>query len=234
MYKIGVSLLGSLNICSFVDCVKVIESLKKFGISIFEIPFFGDYNKNQASIKMIINEKVIFSVHADKNLLDLSNIEFIKRLLSLGKYLRTLECKILVIHPSKNISLQKILIMKQLLPDIQISFENTLENDEMNIFLDSINEYMNCSITIDIAHACFNKTNIKYINSHYLVTHFHVRGYSIEKKYKRFTDLDNSIWKYVLDNYDNKVFILEYPYDEINEIANDFERINYVLHNQRR
>lgn len=211
-----------MNVSNLI--LSVFENTK---LTTFEIPFLGlnhlDY-LNDLKSKYPIS---FFSVHASKTIFQKSNEEIIKYFYLLNKFCSVLDCKCVVVHPPDIINIFKLKLAISLLTDATISIEN-VTNEAFNLYLESKEATKMC---MDLSHYLFLKqSNIfSYIRPH--ISHWHIRGYSENKKYTRLCDKDFiesnklDLKKIRVANHSN-ILILEYPYDNVSEIKEDIELIH--------
>ena len=213
MKKIGFSLLPYQS----TVYSSIIKALQDMSVDIFEFPYF-EIDRIDSTIKNIKPH----SVHALKSLLFLEDDIFICEVYKLRAFCEKISCSKIVVHPNNNYykNIKCFEIIKKLLPEYSICVENTIL--DMNSITKLVDEY-DFSYVWDCAHAVFYKHKI----STYLerINYFHVRGYSRQQRY---TSLANSE-KIKYPDIDDKVYMLEYPYNNIHDILVDIKKMKSVI-----
>lgn len=231
--NIGISLFG-LDIPGMYDnentFINVLDRLIEFS-NFFEIPLLP-----LTWIPKIVKYKKekrirFYSVHMPKNFFAFTVGNQLLLLRQAKIIIDKLDVTTIVFHPSNKYSNEQLINFTSVLikNNKQVSFElcdkALLNKSNMNF------DHSKYKILLDYAH--LKRMNILFENLDFNnISHIHLRGYRKDLRYSRIIDSFDNVKKFIniLKSKEfKKSIILEYPYNNLEDIKDDYRLLNSIL-----
>lgn len=161
------------------------------------------------------------AIHAYKKISDYDVCIILAYMCKIRKVMKDLHCNMLIVHPPEKL-IDDYSFLKYVCKDMVIGIENTSENVFRTV--DDMSNIVECGIVFDFSHFYRLKIPLEVYRS-YKIIHVHARGFGDSSFYLRINFNSKSdimlLLQYLKEQNYKGVFMLEYPYNSINDAIVD-------------